>query len=181
MDAIVRFCIQDTSSRSHAVFTMTFTQVSFVEGIPLEKTSKINLVDLAGSERTSSTGATGVRLKEGGNINKSLTTLGLVIHALAERSQAKAGTKKAKHFVPYRDSTLTWLLRVRFLSPVHFFNLILLTPFYFGRTSVMRCCERGSVVLCVGVHVCLAHCGKRATTVQLLPCCRRIVSVLALC
>lgn len=64
-----------------------------------------------GSERTSSTGATGVRLKEGGNINKSLTTLGLVIHALAERSQAKAGSKKKGTFVPYRDSTLTWLLR----------------------------------------------------------------------
>ena len=46
--------------------------------------SKISLVDLAGSERADSTGAKGTRLKEGANINKSLTTLGLVISALAE-------------------------------------------------------------------------------------------------
>jgi len=50
--------MNDTSSRSHAVFTMTFTQASFVEGVPAEKSSKINLVDLAGSERTSATGQT---------------------------------------------------------------------------------------------------------------------------
>ncbi|CAF4589288.1 unnamed protein product, partial [Rotaria magnacalcarata] len=49
-----------------------------------EKQSKISLVDLAGSERADSTGATGDRLKEGANINKSLTTLGKVIAALAE-------------------------------------------------------------------------------------------------
>lgn len=49
-----------------------------------EKVSKISLVDLAGSERADSTGAKGTRLKEGANINKSLTTLGKVISALAE-------------------------------------------------------------------------------------------------
>ena len=42
------------------------------------------MVDLAGSERADSTGATGTRLKEGANINKSLTTLGKVISALAD-------------------------------------------------------------------------------------------------
>ncbi len=46
--------------------------------------SKISLVDLAGSERADATGATGARLKEGANINRSLTTLGKVIAALAE-------------------------------------------------------------------------------------------------
>jgi len=105
--------MNDTSSRSHAVFTMVFTQASVIQGLPCERTSKINLVDLAGSERTSSTGATGLRLKEGGNINKSLTTLGLVISALAERSKKKkaASGKKGGSHVPYRDSALTWLLR----------------------------------------------------------------------
>lgn len=49
-----------------------------------EKVSKISLVDLAGSERVSKTGALGERLKEGSLINKSLTTLGLVISALAD-------------------------------------------------------------------------------------------------
>lgn len=50
--------------------------------MPCETVSKIHLVDLAGSERADATGATGVRLKEGGNINKSLVTLGNVISAL---------------------------------------------------------------------------------------------------
>merc|ERR1719206_318516 len=57
--------------------------------------------------RSVKTGAVGERLKEGSNINKSLTTLGLVISKLAEQSGAKGKDK----FVPYRDSTLTWLLK----------------------------------------------------------------------
>lgn len=65
-------------------------------------------MDLAGSERANSTGATGQRLKEGANINKSLTTLGKVISALALASQAADNRKgkkgKAEEFVPYRDS-----------------------------------------------------------------------------
>ena len=54
--------------------------------------SKISLVDLAGSERADSTGAKGTRLKEGANINKSLTTLGKVISALAECVSIKPWT-----------------------------------------------------------------------------------------
>ena len=78
-----------------------------------DKASKISLVDLAGSERADSTGATGARLKEGANINKSLTTLGKVIAALAEAGDDKKKKKVAggKDFIPYRDSVLTWLLR----------------------------------------------------------------------
>ncbi|KAG8831635.1 kinesin-like protein Klp8 [Serendipita sp. 399] len=79
-----------------------------------EKVSRINLIDLAGSERANSTGATGQRLKEGANINKSLTTLGKVISALAMASQSDGkgkGKKKAEEFIPYRDSVLTWLLK----------------------------------------------------------------------
>ncbi|KAL0597364.1 Kinesin-like protein KIF1C, partial [Plecturocebus cupreus] len=69
--------------------------------------SKISLVDLAGSERADSSGARGMRLKEGANINKSLTTLGKVISALADM-QSK---KRKSDFIPYRDSVLTWLLK----------------------------------------------------------------------
>lgn len=58
----------------------------------LLQVSKISLVDLAGSERADSTGAKGARLKEGANINKSLTTLGKVISALAE---AVSGTLRS--------------------------------------------------------------------------------------
>jgi kinesin family protein 1 len=78
--------MNETSSRSHAVFTIFFTQQRLDKTTELstEKVSKISLVDLAGSERADSTGAKGTRLKEGANINKSLTTLGKVISALAE-------------------------------------------------------------------------------------------------
>ncbi|CCM05667.1 uncharacterized protein FIBRA_07897 [Fibroporia radiculosa] len=108
--------MNETSSRSHAVFTLILTQKRHDVGTNLdtEKVSRISLVDLAGSERANSTGATGQRLKEGANINKSLTTLGKVIASLAAASQAEAkkGKKgKADEFVPYRDSVLTWLLK----------------------------------------------------------------------
>uniref|UniRef100_A0A674DZB7 Kinesin-like protein KIF16B n=1 Tax=Salmo trutta TaxID=8032 RepID=A0A674DZB7_SALTR len=105
--------MNDTSSRSHAIFTINFTQAKFDAEMPCETISKIHLVDLAGSERADATGATGVRLKEGGNINKSLVTLGNVISALADLSQDGVNTnlKKKQVFVPYRDSVLTWLLK----------------------------------------------------------------------
>ncbi|KAE9555582.1 hypothetical protein FO519_001253 [Halicephalobus sp. NKZ332] len=95
------------SSRSHAVFTIRLTQLlsDLENSFTGEKVSKISLVDLAGSERVAKTGAMGKRLEEGGNINKSLTTLGMVISALAEKSGKK------EKFVPYRDSVLTWLLK----------------------------------------------------------------------
>lgn len=104
-----------TSSRSHAVFTILLTQTRFEPDaqVSTEKVSRVSLVDLAGSERANSTGASGQRLKEGANINKSLTTLGKVISALADQAAAsnKKGGKKKEEFVPYRDSVLTWLLK----------------------------------------------------------------------
>lgn len=76
--------------------------------IPSETVSKMNLVDLAGSERADSTGATGIRLKEGSNINKSLLTFINVISTLADLA---ANESNKKHYIPYRDSILTWLLK----------------------------------------------------------------------
>ncbi|KAF2751037.1 kinesin family protein-like protein [Sporormia fimetaria CBS 119925] len=101
--------MNETSSRSHAVFTLTLTQkrLDVETSMSGEKVAKISLVDLAGSERAQSTGATGARLKEGAEINRSLSTLGRVIAALADRSTGKKKTVQ----VPYRDSVLTWLLK----------------------------------------------------------------------
>ncbi|XP_068254827.1 kinesin-like protein KIF13B isoform X2 [Nyctibius grandis] len=101
--------MNEESSRSHAVFKiiLTHTLYDVQSGTSGEKVGKLSLVDLAGSERATKTGAAGDRLKEGSNINKSLTTLGLVISALADQA---AGKNKNK-FVPYRDSVLTWLLK----------------------------------------------------------------------
>ncbi|XP_054011142.1 kinesin-like protein Klp98A isoform X2 [Hylaeus anthracinus] len=107
--------MNDVSSRSHAIFTITFVQAGLSEGnMPSETVSKVHLVDLAGSERANATGATGQRLKEGAHINKSLVTLGSVISALAEVSSASdtsSSSSKKSVFIPYRDSVLTWLLK----------------------------------------------------------------------
>jgi len=96
-----------TSSRAHTVMTISVKQIVTEDGRTKEIASDMNLVDLAGSERAESTGATGDRLKEGAAINKSLSSLGNVISALAEQ----ANNPKKKVFVPYRDSKLTQILQ----------------------------------------------------------------------
>ena len=108
--------MNDTSSRSHAVFTIMLKQIhhDLSTDATTERLARIRLVDLAGSERAKATEATGARLREGSNINKSLTTLGRVIAALADPRHARAhngGKTRSKDVVPYRDSILTWLLK----------------------------------------------------------------------
>uniref|UniRef100_A0A8C0HEM6 plus-end-directed kinesin ATPase n=1 Tax=Chelonoidis abingdonii TaxID=106734 RepID=A0A8C0HEM6_CHEAB len=148
--------MNETSSRSHAVFNIIFTQKRHdaETDITTEKVSKVSLVDLAGSERADSTGAKGTRLKEGANINKSLTTLGKVISALAEmvgRPRRSNKKKKKTDFIPYRDSVLTWLLRenlggnsrtamVAALSPADInYDETLSTLRYADRAKQIRC------------------------------------------
>lgn len=106
--------MNDTSSRSHAVFTIMLKQIhhDMDTDETTERLARIRLVDLAGSERAKATEATGARLREGSNINKSLTTLGRVIAALADPRHSRQGVgKRSKDVVPYRDSILTWLLK----------------------------------------------------------------------
>ncbi|XP_038572649.1 kinesin-like protein KIF1A isoform X12 [Micropterus salmoides] len=148
--------MNETSSRSHAVFNIIFTQKRHDAETDntSEKVSKISLVDLAGSERADSTGAKGTRLKEGANINKSLTTLGKVISALAEvdsGSNKNKKKKKVESHIPYRDSVLTWLLRenlggnsrtamVAALSPADInYDETLSTLRYADRAKQIRC------------------------------------------
>ncbi|XP_038150173.1 stAR-related lipid transfer protein 9-like [Cyprinodon tularosa] len=126
----------DASSRSHAIFTIQYTQAILENNLPSETVSKINLVDLAGSERADPQYCRD-RLTEGSNINKSLVTLGIVISALAQNSQMSSscqsinsvasegdsstlgshssslsgGGGRRHCFIPYRDSVLTWLLK----------------------------------------------------------------------
>ncbi|KAI4243598.1 MAG: hypothetical protein L6R40_003422 [Gallowayella cf. fulva] len=108
--------MNDTSSRSHAVFTIMLKQIhhDLSTDSTTERLARIRLVDLAGSERAKATEATGARLREGSNINKSLTTLGRVIAALADPKHSRihnGGKTRSKDVVPYRDSILTWLLK----------------------------------------------------------------------
>ncbi len=107
--------MNNCSSRSHAIFTITIEQ-SIIEDLykpdgasPAEPAAeeymvaKFHFVDLAGSERAKRTGATGSTLKEGISINKGLLSLGNVIAALTEEGK--------KNHVPYRDSKLTRILQ----------------------------------------------------------------------
>ncbi len=96
------------SSRSHSVFVIKIHQKDDKDELK-NIYAKINLVDLAGSERVKSTGAQGATLKEGANINKSLSALGNVINALVEQAKVKDGNRKV--FVPYRNSKLTRVLQ----------------------------------------------------------------------
>ncbi|MCO5582599.1 hypothetical protein L7F22_036497 [Adiantum nelumboides] len=96
------------SSRSHTLFTCVIESrcKSMSDGVSSVRKSRMNLVDLAGSERQKLTGAAGDRLREAGNINRSLSQLGNLINILAEISQSG----KPRH-IPYRDSRLTFLLQ----------------------------------------------------------------------
>uniref|UniRef100_A0A8B9HA97 Kinesin-like protein n=1 Tax=Astyanax mexicanus TaxID=7994 RepID=A0A8B9HA97_ASTMX len=91
--------MNEHSSRSHSIFLINVKQ----ENTQTEQklSGKLYLVDLAGSEKVSKTGAEGAVLDEAKNINKSLSSLGNVISALAE------GTA----YIPYRDSKMTRILQ----------------------------------------------------------------------
>ncbi|PNJ16021.1 STARD9 isoform 1 [Pongo abelii] len=130
--------VHEASSRSHAIFTIHYTQAILENSLPSEMASKINLVDLAGSERADPSYCKD-RITEGANINKSLVTLGIVISTLAQNSQvfsscqslnssvsnggdsgilsSPSGTSsggapsRRQSYIPYRDSVLTWLLK----------------------------------------------------------------------
>ncbi|XP_073844331.1 kinesin family member unc-104 isoform X13 [Musca autumnalis] len=147
--------MNETSSRSHAVFTIFFTQQRHdaMTDLNTEKVSKISLVDLAGSERADSTGAKGTRLKEGANINKSLTTLGKVISALAEIASKTKKSKKAD-FIPYRDSVLTWLLRENLGGNSKTAMIAAISPAdinYDETLSTLRYADRAKAIVCKAV------------------------------
>ena len=94
------------SSRSHLIYTLFLsTEFEIGEGVIVMRSSRMHLVDLAGSERQKYTNTQGQRIKEAGNINKSLSILGNVINAVIEFNEGK--TK----FVPFRDSKLTYYLK----------------------------------------------------------------------
>ncbi|RXN15908.1 kinesin KIF1C [Labeo rohita] len=145
--------MNETSSRSHAVFTILFTQRRHdnMTSLDTEKVSKISLVDLAGSERADSSGAKGMRLKEVANINKSLTTLGKVISALADMHSTK---KRRSDFIPYRDSVLTWLLRENLGGNSRTAMIAALSPAdinYEETLSTLRYADRAKQIKCNAV------------------------------
>ena len=92
--------MNEGSSRSHSVFTLTVNQKDTRNGVV--KSGKLVLVDLAGSEMVRKSNASGQQLEEAKTINKSLSALGGVINALTDDKQTH---------IPYRDSKLTRILQ----------------------------------------------------------------------
>lgn len=102
--------INEKSSRSHSIVSIELSMCEIdKDGGDSGRRSKINLVDLAGSERVGNNSSNEDRHREGVSINQSLLTLGKVISSLAD-------CRKGGSFIPYRESILTWLLRVWFNS-----------------------------------------------------------------
>ncbi|KPI89855.1 putative Unc104-like kinesin [Leptomonas seymouri] len=200
--------MNDTSSRSHAIFTIQLMQkrvhtvppadappqgsdnedgnsISEEGGLPSSATAataadvvvaaaatsaavtattqlsaKINLVDLAGSERAKATGAEGETLREGAQINKSLTTLGIVINALAAQSTSNAvapshtksnsAAAAGKRHIPYRDSTLTFLLKESLGGNSKTFMIATVSPSienYEESVSTLRYADRAKAIV----------------------------------
>lgn len=99
--------MNEKSSRSHSIFSIELSISQMNESTENSgRRSKVSLVDLAGSERLHASNTNDEHHRQSVSINRSLLTLGKVIAALSEQ--------KKNSFVPYRDSILTWLLRVSF-------------------------------------------------------------------
>ncbi|XP_062863834.1 kinesin-like protein KIF20B [Trichomycterus rosablanca] len=96
--------LNQLSSRSHSIFSVRMLRIDDVETLRVRSVSELSLCDLAGSERCGKTQNKGERLKEAGNINTSLLSLGKCINALK-------GNQQARHHVPFRESKLTHYLQ----------------------------------------------------------------------
>uniref|UniRef100_A0A4X1V319 Kinesin family member 20B n=1 Tax=Sus scrofa TaxID=9823 RepID=A0A4X1V319_PIG len=94
--------LNNASSRSHSIFTIRILQIEDSEMPRVMRVSELSLCDLAGSERSMKTQNEGERLRETGNINTSLLTLGKCINALKNSEKSKF-----QQHVPFRESKLT--------------------------------------------------------------------------
>ncbi|XP_052568952.1 kinesin-like protein KIF20B isoform X2 [Peromyscus californicus insignis] len=94
--------LNNASSRSHSIFTIRILQIEDSEMPRVTRVSELSLCDLAGSERSMKTQNEGERLREAGNINTSLLTLGKCINVLKNSEKSKF-----QQHVPFRESKLT--------------------------------------------------------------------------
>lgn len=138
----------ERSSRSHSVFILRLIGENSITGERSEGT--LNLVDLAGSERLSHSGATGERLKETQNINRSLSCLGDVIGAL--------GQGKEGGHIPYRNSKVSHSLSCTCKNYTDYFQLTYLLQFSLGGNS--------KTLMFVMVSPLQAHLGETLTSLK---------------
>ncbi|KAI9485316.1 MAG: P-loop containing nucleoside triphosphate hydrolase protein [Benjaminiella poitrasii] len=128
--------MNQTSSRSHSVFTIHVVRCPIdgqfvVEDAQFATVSRFSIVDLAGSERYRNTNSTGQRLREAGNINKSLMVLGQCMETL-RINQVKADLGKPPSIVPFRHSKLTELFKGTFEGDGKAVIIVNVNPFDTG-------------------------------------------------
>ncbi|KAI7900885.1 kinesin motor domain-containing protein [Cokeromyces recurvatus] len=129
--------MNQTSSRSHSVFTIHVVRCPIendefvIEDPNFATISKLSIVDLAGSERYRNTNSTGQRLKEAGNINKSLMVLGQCMETL-RMNQIKTDMGKTPTMVPFRHSKLTELFKSTFEGDGKAVIIVNVNPFDTG-------------------------------------------------
>mmetsp|Transcript_40217 Transcript_40217/g.93106 ORF Transcript_40217/g.93106 Transcript_40217/m.93106 type:complete len:698 (+) Transcript_40217:79-2172(+) len=136
--AVAETNLNEHSSRSHLIFMLTIEQKNLHDRSV--KVGKLHLVDLAGSEKVAKTGASGERLDEAKNINRSLSALGNVINALTDR--------KSNH-VPYRDSKLSRVLQESLGGNAKTSLIITCSPSYFNEQetiSTLRFGQRAKMI-----------------------------------
>jgi len=163
------------SSRSHAIVTLTVLQRSRnapKNGLPTsalqQKTGRVHLVDLAGSERVTFSGAKGDRLREANNINRSLSVLGDVIKCLGD-----SRFRSQKVHVPYRNSTLTMVLKDSLGGNAHAIMVANISPGsydYEETISTLKYADRAKRVrMRVDANVTSGLLATDATAVELVP------------
>ncbi|KAM0749443.1 kinesin-domain-containing protein [Meredithblackwellia eburnea MCA 4105] len=118
------------SSRSHSIFTVRIVKTPKGGNAEAAVVSKLSIVDLAGSERVVNTGTTGDRLKEAGNINKSLMVLGQCMEVMRRNQDREKGKKPA--LVPFRHSKLTELFQNFFVGDGKAVMIVNVNPFETG-------------------------------------------------
>ncbi|XP_016555905.1 kinesin-like protein KIN-14C isoform X2 [Capsicum annuum] len=129
--------MNDRSSRSHSILTIHVQGKDIKSGSLMH--SSLHLVDLAGSERVDRSEVTGDRLKEAQHINKSLSALGDVISALAQKNA----------HIPYRNSKLTQVLQASLGGQAKTLMFVQLNPevaSYSESMSTLKFAERASGV-----------------------------------
>ena len=163
------------SSRSHAIVTLTVIQRSRnapKNGLPTsalqQRTGRVHLVDLAGSERVTFSGAKGDRLREANNINRSLSVLGDVIKCLGD-----SRFRSQKVHVPYRNSTLTMVLKDSLGGNAHAIMIANISPGsydYEETISTLKYADRAKRVrMRVDANVTSGLLATDATAVELVP------------
>ena len=140
--------MNEHSSRSHSILTINVRGANSVDGGA--SSGRLHLIDLAGSERVSKTDASGDRLKEAQNINRSLSALGDVINAL--------GNRKASH-VPYRNSKLTFLLQDSLGGSSKVLMFVTVSPASYN--AVETVCSLNFAARCRSVELGLAKANKK--------------------